>query len=61
MISDEEQQVIDELYKETIAKLHDLGHTRKEIVHAYIKKLEQHKIDALRSEMSHMHTTDETA
>lgn len=61
MISDEEQQVIDELYKETIAKLHDLGHTRKEIVHAYIKKLEQHKIDVLRAEMSHMHTTDETA
>jgi hypothetical protein len=58
MLSDEEQQVIDGLYKETIAKLHDLGHTRKEIIHAYIEKLEQHKIDALRAEMSHMDTSD---
>lgn len=56
MLSNEEQQVVDELYKETMTKLHDLGHTRKEIVHAYIQKLEQHKIEALRSEMSHMNT-----
>jgi hypothetical protein len=58
MISEEEQQAINELYKETIAKLHDLGHIRKEIIRAYIEKLEQHKIDTLRAEMSHMDTSD---
>lgn len=58
MITIEEQRIIDELYKETIEKLHDLGHARKEIIHAYIEKLEQHKIDMLRLEMSHMSNND---
>lgn len=51
MTEEEQKNKIDEIYESALQKLERLGKKRKDIIHDYIKELENKKIDEVRASL----------
>lgn len=51
MTPEEKAKKIEEIYSEAARKLEELTKERKDIVHKYIKELEEQKVKAIRSSL----------
>lgn len=49
MTKEEKAKKIEEIYNQAIKKLEALGKQRKDIIHDYIKELENQKMEAIRA------------
>lgn len=51
MTSEEKAKKIEEIYSQAAQKLGELAKERKDIIHKYIKELEEQKVKAIRSSL----------
>ena len=58
MTPEEKVKKIEEIYERAREKLLALQKEQKEIITAYIKELEQKKIEALKEDIKNLHTTN---
>jgi phosphosulfolactate synthase (CoM biosynthesis protein A) len=52
MTSEEKAKKIEEIYSEAMKKLAELGKKREDIIHSYVRGLEEQKIKAVRDSLN---------